>query len=93
MPIYEYRCTACGRRFTQFSRKVVAREEEEERPQCPNCLSSETKRLVGSFMIQGPKAVDPREAGYQSEQHEREMQMTPREHIEEFHKMTNPDPE
>jgi putative FmdB family regulatory protein len=92
MPIYEYRCTACGRRFTEFSRKVLAREEDVQ-PPCPNCLSSETKRLVGSFIMQGPKPAHPSEAGFNNEQHEREMQMTPQEHIEEYRKMTNPDPE
>ncbi len=92
MPIYEYRCSACGRRFTEFSRKVLSREDDVH-PPCPSCLSAETVRTVGSFIIQGPKAADPKEAGYLNAQHEREMQMTPREHIEEFRKMTNPDPD
>ena len=92
MPIYEYHCTACGRRFSEFSRKVLAREDD-VRPPCPVCLSSATERIVGSFIIQGPKPAHPSEAGYKNEQHEREMQMTPREQIDSFRKQVSPDPD
>jgi putative FmdB family regulatory protein len=91
MPIYEYRCSDCGRRFTEFSRKVLAREEDVQ-PPCPNCLSTQTTRQLGSFITQGAKPANSSEAGYSSEQNEREMQMTPKEHIEEYRKVANSDP-
>jgi putative FmdB family regulatory protein len=90
MPVYEYGCRVCGRRFTEYSRKVVSSDEEKRCPPCPACLSSDTHRLVGSFIVQGSGPGHPLEAGYHNETQEREMQMTPREHIEEYRKMANP---
>jgi putative FmdB family regulatory protein len=47
MPIYEYRCQACQRRFSQFARgfsQVTA-------SQCPYCHSSEARRLISRFAV------------------------------------------
>jgi putative FmdB family regulatory protein len=49
MPIYEYRCEACERRFevlTSFA------ERERAKP-CPTCESLQTRVLVSSFAAVG----------------------------------------
>ena len=45
MPIYPYRCQDCGHQFDVFTRTVEVREEA-----CPNCNSSNTKRVLTSFL-------------------------------------------
>jgi putative FmdB family regulatory protein len=44
MPIYEYRCSACGRRSTSLLKSFSAPD-----PACPHCGKSELQRLVSSF--------------------------------------------
>jgi putative FmdB family regulatory protein len=52
MPIYEYRCEACERRF-----EVLTSFAERERAQlCPSCESSRTSVLVSSFTAIGGEA-------------------------------------
>lgn len=47
MPVYEWRCDACGKRF-----QVLASADGRDEPQsCPNCPSSKTHRLVSRFRI------------------------------------------
>jgi putative FmdB family regulatory protein len=49
MPIYEYRCDACERRF-----EVLTSFAERERPHtCPSCESVRTRVLVSSFAAIG----------------------------------------
>jgi putative FmdB family regulatory protein len=49
MPIYEYRCDACDRRF-----EVLTSFAERERPHaCPTCESLKTRVLVSSFAAIG----------------------------------------
>jgi putative FmdB family regulatory protein len=45
MPIYEYRCRACGRRSQIFFRSFSAATE----PTCPHCHSTEIARLPSRF--------------------------------------------
>jgi putative FmdB family regulatory protein len=68
MPIYEYRCEACERRF-----EVLTSFAERGRSQlCPSCESSRTRVLVSSFTAIGgesqfestlPMAPSPRAGG------------------------------
>ncbi|MGX9367208.1 FmdB family zinc ribbon protein [Desulfoplanes sp. PS50] len=53
MPIYEFECRACK---TQFE-EVILKEGEAVR--CPQCNSSEVKKLLstGSFVTGGPIVV------------------------------------
>ena len=49
MPIYEYRCEACERRF-----EVLTSFAERDRTHvCPSCESSKTRVLVSSFAAIG----------------------------------------
>jgi putative FmdB family regulatory protein len=45
MPVYEYRCAACGKKF-QTLVGVVAVDSDEK---CPHCGSGETTKLVSRF--------------------------------------------
>lgn len=45
MPIYEYRCLACGRVSSFFTRSV----NEAASPVCGYCASTELQRLISSF--------------------------------------------
>ncbi len=44
MPIYEYRCAACGRRSSSLLPSYSSPD-----PACPHCGKSELKRLVSTF--------------------------------------------
>lgn len=45
MPIYEYRCAECGRKFEALVRKT----QEESSLRCPRCGSGNMKRLISRF--------------------------------------------
>jgi len=49
MPIYEYRCTACSRKFEQ----IVLRGRALEEACCPGCGSADVERLLSSFSMSG----------------------------------------
>lgn len=48
MPIYEYRCEACGKGSTA----LLARWDSAD-PACPHCGKTELRRLVSSFATTG----------------------------------------
>lgn len=48
MPIYEYRCEACGKESTA----LLARWDSAD-PACPHCGKMELRRLVSSFATTG----------------------------------------
>lgn len=45
MPLYEYRCKSCGRKFTA----LVGMTAEPDDGSCPHCGSKEASRLVSRF--------------------------------------------
>lgn len=51
MPLYDFRCRACGNRFEE-------RTSAGELSPCPKCGSEETERLLSPFA--GPFTVAPR---------------------------------
>jgi putative FmdB family regulatory protein len=52
MPIYEYRCAACGHRFEKLVRCACS----EEALQCPQCGAKSPERLISAFGIGGSTA-------------------------------------
>ncbi len=44
MPIYDYRCAACGKRSTSLLTSYSSPD-----PACPHCGKSELRRLVSTF--------------------------------------------
>jgi len=54
MPIYEFRCRACGKRFSVLTLRV----SERVRPQCDHCGSRSATRLLSRFAM--PKSDEAR---------------------------------
>ena len=49
MPLYEYRCRACGRTFEELRRL----SEADLPVECPECAGTETERLLSTFATAG----------------------------------------
>jgi putative FmdB family regulatory protein len=49
VPIYEYRCEACGESFELFVRSSLNRTS----PECPKCGSQRVKKAVSLFGVGG----------------------------------------
>ena len=49
MPLYEYRCQKCGKRFEMLRRMADADRDLE----CPECRSEEVERLLSTFSTAG----------------------------------------
>lgn len=49
MPIYDYRCSGCGRRASLYYQTFSAADSAE--PACPNCGSGELRRLVSRVSV------------------------------------------
>jgi putative FmdB family regulatory protein len=47
MPIYEYTCEKCDKRFDQLVRSISS----EAKPACPACGSEETARALSVFAV------------------------------------------
>ena len=49
MPLYEYRCAACGKTF-----EILRRFQDTDLGlKCPKCLSEEIERIISSFATGG----------------------------------------
>ena len=70
MPIYEFKCRACGYRFSEFFRTMHS-SDEGIAPPCPRCHSTDTVRVVSSFAVHGPSQPDPQEVAAQKAYEER----------------------
>jgi putative FmdB family regulatory protein len=46
MPVYEYRCSACKKKFTL---KMTVSESGKGKPKCPKCGSRKTEKLITGF--------------------------------------------
>jgi len=49
MPVYEYQCSECGKKFE--IRQSMG--EDGSKLSCPNCSSSNLRRILSSFFSQG----------------------------------------
>ncbi len=45
MPVYEYRCTSCGKKFA----KLVGMTSDCSEAECPKCGSADVERLISRF--------------------------------------------
>ena len=45
MPLYEYRCDACGKSFE----KMTAFAHTAQIPECPHCGSPQTRKKISTF--------------------------------------------
>ena len=48
MPIYEYRCEACGHEFTIVLRIT---EHDTAKPKCPKCKSAKVQHAVSAVFV------------------------------------------
>lgn len=57
VPLYEYRCKACGERFTRLQRSF---SDPPSSVECPACGGNDTERVLAapSFRIEGGGAAD-----------------------------------
>ncbi len=49
MPLYEFRCEKCRKKFTL---KVSVTEYEKKRPACPKCKSRKASRIFSPVITQ-----------------------------------------
>jgi putative FmdB family regulatory protein len=52
MPVYDYRCTDCGREFIVIE---SLREHETSKPVCPDCSSANVMRVITPVHLQTGK--------------------------------------
>jgi len=46
MPLYEYVCRKCGKKFAEV---LTIKEHETKKLQCPKCQSTELEKLIEPF--------------------------------------------
>jgi putative FmdB family regulatory protein len=49
MPLYEFACDACGKRFEELFRSMT----ERRRPRCPHCESGNVHKMFSTFATSG----------------------------------------
>ena len=48
MPVYEYECKKCGKKFELY---LVSIPDKSPRPDCPKCKSKKVDRLISRFRV------------------------------------------
>ena len=61
MPVYEYTCQKCNKRFDHLVRTISAAAESG--PACPECKSKQTVKALSVFAVGGEGAGSPRGGG------------------------------
>lgn len=46
MPVYDFRCSQCNKRFSQ----LIGMTADSRDPACPHCGSTEVRKLISRFM-------------------------------------------
>ncbi|SHH10889.1 putative regulatory protein, FmdB family [Thermosyntropha lipolytica DSM 11003] len=49
MPIYEFKCAACGKKFDL----LLSLKERDKKVKCPECSSDQVERQLSSFFAPG----------------------------------------
>jgi putative FmdB family regulatory protein len=58
VPVFEYRCQACGHVM-----EVLERGRRSEKPVCPQCHGSEMKKLLSGFSVGQSSPSNPAPCG------------------------------
>ena len=83
MPIYEYVCQECERRFDRLWPTAAAAEGQQ--PVCPACASAATRRCVSQVAVLGNLGgLTPQEQGAAGAATARKASFTPTEQIQTF---------
>jgi putative FmdB family regulatory protein len=85
MPVYEFRCRACGHAFSEFYRKMLTAEEQDP-VACPACEGMNTVRTVARFAVHGASEADPGERAAEAARQQRMASITPKEQIDRWQK-------
>ncbi|MGD8624939.1 MAG: zinc ribbon domain-containing protein [Anaerolineae bacterium] len=56
MPLYEYQCQDCDLRFEKL---ILSIEREPAEIPCPDCGSSEVRRLISRVAVSSGQGADP----------------------------------
>lgn len=80
MPIYEYMCDNCGKRFELILLKIP--QDKSPPPACPHCGNDDTRRAMSGFALHGEPAADREELGHEKAKAERMASITPKEQID-----------
>ena len=81
MPIYEYVCQDCERRFDRLWPTAAAAEGQQ--PVCPTCASMATRRAVSQVAVVGKLGgMTPQEQSRASAEAARKEAFTPKEQIQ-----------
>lgn len=83
MPIYEFRCTACSARFSEFYRSI-GEAQAAARPPCPACSSLQTQRLLSAFAVAGAPSADAGQVSHDQAQADLAKRVTPKDQIERW---------
>ena len=54
MPVFEYRCAACGVRY-----EALLSSADQASPQCPRCGGAQAERLFSTFAVVRSQAGTP----------------------------------
>ncbi|MGH7732004.1 MAG: FmdB family zinc ribbon protein [Candidatus Eiseniibacteriota bacterium] len=54
MPIFEYRCPACGARY-----EALLSHADQGSPRCPRCGGGQVERLISAFAVARSQAGTP----------------------------------
>lgn len=46
MPMYEYECEKCGKKFAEI---LTVSEHDKQRMQCPKCASKQVRQVIEPF--------------------------------------------
>ncbi|MBX3000217.1 MAG: zinc ribbon domain-containing protein [Caldilineaceae bacterium] len=88
MPIYEYVCRSCGKRFDHLWTSITAAEkaaQSGENLPCPACQNTETGRIISQVAVLGELGgLTPGEQRGLNAQAERIASITPREQIKQL---------
>jgi putative FmdB family regulatory protein len=52
MPLFDFRCRACGREF-----EALVRPQDTQSPQCASCGSADLERLLPTFAVSSPEKL------------------------------------
>ena len=82
MPIYEYMCSQCGKRFEKLVRRIA--DADNATPACPDCGHDDTQRVMSTFAQHGEAGVVAVANQAENAHAERLASVTPKKQIDSW---------